>query len=162
MLALKLAPVLSVEDWSALSSLHHRMMHSPSLLDIICLTTSPRRLPHVFRHVSVPTHIRRDQQSDRQTRSHVHPLTRRAMFTGWVMSHCSLLSLSQQAIGWSDWPHSATFTSPIWIWSHTFHFTFSLLPAVINLLNQLLFKLSSPEIHNGRQTQWAATWSYVN
>lgn len=101
-------------------------------------------------------------QADRQKHSHAPPLTLRAVFSGWVMSHCSLLSLLQQAIGWSGWPHSATFTSPIWIWSHTFHFTFSLLQAVINLFNQSRFKLSSPEIHNGRQTQWAATSSYVN
>lgn len=101
-------------------------------------------------------------QADRQKHSHVPPLTLHAVFSGWVMSHCSLLSLLQQAIGWSGWPHSATFTSPIWIWSHTFHFTFSLLQAVINLFNQSRFKLSSPEIHNGRQTPWAATSSYVN
>lgn len=93
--------------------------------------------------------------TDRQKRCHVPPLTLCAVFSGWVMSHCSLLSLMQKAMGWSDWPHSATFISAVWIWSHTSHFLFSLLPAVINLLNQLLFKFPSPEIHNGRQICWA-------
>lgn len=154
---LYICEIFQLEDWSTLSSLHHRMMHS-----LICLTTSSRRLPLAFRHASVPANLQRDQQSDGQKRSHVPPLTLCAMFSGWVMSHCSLLSLMQRAMGRSDWPHSATFTSPVRIWSHTSHFTFSLLQPVINLLNQSLFNFSSPEIHNGRQIHWAATSSYEN
>lgn len=36
------------------------------------------------------------------------PLTLCAVLSGWVMSHCSLLSLMWWAVGRSDWPHSAT------------------------------------------------------
>lgn len=102
------------------------------------------------------------RQSDRQKHSHVTPLTLCAVFSGWVMSHCSPLSLMQRAVGRSLWPHSATFTSPIRMWSHTSHFAFSLLQAIINLLNQSLLNFSSPEIRNGRQIRWAATSSYEN
>lgn len=102
------------------------------------------------------------QQSDRQKHSHVTPLTLCAVFSGWVMSHCSPLSLMQRAVGRSLWPHSATFTSPIRMWSHTSHFAFSLLQAIINLLNQSPLNFSSPEIRNGRQIRWAATSSYEN
>lgn len=92
------------------------------------------------------------------------PLTFCAVFSGWVMSHCSPLSLMQRATGRSRCPHSATFTSPVRIWSHTSHFTFSLRLPVINLLNQWLFNSSTPpsEIRIGGQSRWAPASSHAN
>lgn len=90
------------------------------------------------------------------------PLTFCAAFSGWVMSHCSPMSLMQRATGRSRCPHSATFTSPVRIWSHTSHFTFSLRLPVINLLNQWLFNFPPSEIGNGGQSHWAAASSHAD
>lgn len=66
-----------------------------------CLTASLEKLPLGW---SGPTQTR----ADGLTHSHVAPLTLCAVLCGWVMSHCSLLSLMWRAVGRSVWPHSAT------------------------------------------------------
>lgn len=103
----------------------------------------------------------KDRKTSRQTEhTHVTPLTLCTMFSGWVMSHCFFLSFLQWATGQSDWPHSATITSPARLWSHTSHFTISLLQAIINLYNQHLLTSLSAEIYNDRHILQAATSSY--
>lgn len=69
----------------------HRTMHPWSLSDVNCPTTFWRRLYSGLW-----------ESCD--------PLTLCAVFSGWVMSHCSPLSLMQRAMGRSLWPHSATST----------------------------------------------------